>query len=261
VFLRHPGTPTIRDTEALAFPSGTPIMIPLLSQDVSFYYSSPQYTLPTQWAGYVTGVPGKTLEVRAYLRKESGANLFSTFSNSLHFRGFCPVGNHLYPRWSGDLHCQQQPGPCCCCAELSARASRPPRARWRRTGGHRAFFSEGWFFLYLFSFGALINLVSTVGTYLWASPYTRELIKMVLLKRSTSTEAYSTMMDSLFVCAKLANWVAADMACEMEVQISKSVYQAKGGHFRWANLLKNTALLAHCIAARWLSRTVISLLS
>jgi uncharacterized protein DUF6589 len=74
--------------------------------------------------------------------------------------------------------------------------------------------------------------------------YTRELIKMMLLKRSTTTEAYNTMVDSLFVRAKLGNWVAADMACEMEVQISKSVYEAKGGHFRWPNLLKNTALLA-----------------
>src|SRR6267378_3537806 len=52
------------------------------------------------------------------------------------------------------------------------------------------------------------------------------------------------MLDSLFVRAKLGKWIAADTACELEIQISKSIYKARGGAFRWENLLRNTALLA-----------------
>lgn len=93
--------------------------------------------------------------------------------------------------------------------------------------------------------GSLFELLLPIFAASNAKLYTRELVKMVLLKVSTRTEAYNTMMDSLFVHAKLGNWIAADTACELEIQISKSIYKARGGAFKWENLLRNTALLAN----------------
>jgi hypothetical protein len=95
--------------------------------------------------------------------------------------------------------------------------------------------------------GPLFELLLPVFAASNAKLYTRELIKMALLKLSTTPEAYNTMMDSLFVRAKLRNWIAADTACELEIQISKSIYKARGGAFRWENLLRNTALLANTL--------------
>ena len=95
--------------------------------------------------------------------------------------------------------------------------------------------------------GSLFELLLPVFAASNAKLYTRELIKMMLLKLSTTTPAYKTIMDSLFVRAKLGNWIAADTACELEIQISKSIYKARGGAFRWENLLRNTALLANAL--------------
>ena len=74
--------------------------------------------------------------------------------------------------------------------------------------------------------------------------YTRELVSMILLGKSTTPETYSTIIDSLLVRAKGKWFVAADTACEQEVRINKEVYKAKGGNFRFENLLKHTALIA-----------------
>ena len=89
--------------------------------------------------------------------------------------------------------------------------------------------------------GPLFELLLPIFAVTNAKLYTRELIKMMLLKLSTTTPVYNTMLDSLFVRAKLGKWIAADTACELEIQ---SIYKARGGAFRWENLLRNTALLA-----------------
>jgi hypothetical protein len=65
-----------------------------------------------------------------------------------------------------------------------------------------------------------------------------------LLKRSTTPNTFNTILDSLLVPAKGKRFIAADTACEQEVRISKEVYKAKGGSFRFENLLKHTALVA-----------------
>jgi len=67
---------------------------------------------------------------------------------------------------------------------------------------------------------------------------------MILLKRSTTPETYEIIMNSLFMRSKHKWFVAADIVCEQEVRISKEVYKAKGGSFRWTNLLRHTSLTA-----------------
>ena len=67
---------------------------------------------------------------------------------------------------------------------------------------------------------------------------------MMLLKKCTTPDTYNTMLNSLFIRAK-GNWfVAADVAYEQEVRINKEVYSARGGSFRFENLLRHTALVA-----------------
>jgi hypothetical protein len=77
-----------------------------------------------------------------------------------------------------------------------------------------------------------------------ASLYTREIVSMMLLKKATTSHTFETIIDSLFVRAKGKWFIAADTACEQEVRINKEVYKAKGGTFRFENLLRHTALIA-----------------